>query len=213
MEKLPTLPVDAVLLDLEDAVAPDAKVAARDAALKAVAAGAGGAELVLRVNGLDTEWGADDVAAVAGAARAGRPVPAAVVVPKVGGTADVDAVCAAMGADVRLPLWAMMETPDGIINAPAIAAHERVECLVAGLEDLRTFLGASFSHVHRREPMMYALGAIVMAARAADITCLDGVWADFKNLEDLRDEAEQGLRLGFHGKVRPSRGPSCLLLL
>ena len=134
LEKAKTLPADCIIFDLEDAVAPDAKESARDAACAAASSGEyGGRELTIRCNGLDTEWGADDLAAIAASGSA------AVVVPKVGSVGYVDDVSSqldAAGAPNTMTVWAMIETPTAIFDARLIAAHPRVSVLVMGTNDL-----------------------------------------------------------------------------
>ena len=160
LDKARGLPVDVILFDLEDAVAPDAKVAARDTLDAALAEGGYGARLkVVRINGLDTEWGADDAAAVAAMDCD------AVLLPKVNWPADVDAL-AAMVPDK--PIWAMMETPQGILNAASIAAHPRMAGFVLGTNDLAKDLNSRIPC--RLDDRVAALS--VLAAKAAGIVCL-----------------------------------------
>jgi citrate lyase subunit beta/citryl-CoA lyase len=198
LEKAKTLPVDAVILDLEDAVAPDAKPAARDAACAAVASGDYGRRtLTIRVNGLGTEWHDADIAAAAAAG------PAAVVVPKVGSAEEVHALVAAMeraGAPEHTKLWAMIETPGAILDALSIArASERLTVLVMGTNDLVKELYAE--HVPGRAPILPSLHTALLAARAAGISIVDGVYNDVKDTEGFLAECEQGRQLGFDGKT------------
>lgn len=187
LDKARSLPCDVILFDLEDAVAPDAKVAARDMLRVALADGGFGARLKLvRINGLDTPWGADDACAAAGMACDG------VLVPKVGSPADLDAV-AAMVPD--LPLWAMMETPSGVLNAQAIAAHPRLGGFVMGTNDLAKDLGT-----RTRAALTMALQHCLLAARAAGIVCIDGVYNAYQDDDGLRAECKDGRDLGFDGK-------------
>ncbi|HZZ33367.1 MAG TPA: CoA ester lyase [Phenylobacterium sp.] len=194
IEKARTLPCDVVILDLEDSVAPEAKVAARVLACEAVKMGGFGArEMVIRANGLDTPWGADDLAAAA-AAR-----PDAVLVPKVGSPEDLTAYRAALGPSV--PLWAMIETCQAVfaLNALGAACAEAgVEAWVIGTNDLvkemRCRPGVD------RQPLLAALSLSVMAARAHGIAILDGVYNDIPDLEGLARECAQGCDLGFDGK-------------
>lgn len=189
--KARTLDADAVILDLEDAVAPDAKPAARDAAAAAVREGGWGARAVIvRVNGLSTSWGADDFAALAGLELL------AVQVPKVDGPADAAAAVAAAGG---LPVFAMIETPRGVLSADAIAAVPGVTALVAGMADLAKELRARPGP--DRVPLLYALSRIVLAARASGILAFDGVFTAIHDLAGLEAEARQGLALGFDGKT------------
>jgi len=189
--KARTLASDAVILDLEDAVQPDAKAAARAAAVAAARAGGwGGRELLLRVNGMATAWSADDFAA---AKDAGFD---ALVVPKVDG---VDEARAAVAAAAGLPVWAMIETPRGVLAAPEIAAVRGVTALLAGMADLAKDLRARPDAA--RTPLLYALSAIVLAARAAGKLAFDGVFTSVHDLEGLEAEARHGLMLGFDGKT------------
>ncbi len=190
LEKARDLAVDAILFDLEDAVSPDEKLAARATLATALAEGGyGGRYRIVRINGLDTEWGRDDAAAVA------LMDCDAVLLPKVGSPADLDAL-AAIVADK--PLWAMMESPVGVINAPAIAAHPRLEGFVLGTNDLAKDLGCR--KAPRREPLLYALQACLMAARAHGKIAIDGVYNAFKDDQGLAEECEQGRDMGFDGK-------------
>lgn len=189
MDKARSLPCDAVLFDLEDAVAPDEKAAARQSLATALGAGGYGARAcIVRVNALGSPWGADDLAAVASLPCDG------VLLPKVGSSADLDAAA----ARVSQPLWAMIETPAGILNAPAICAHPRLAGIVMGTNDLAKDLGARDGQ--GRGPLLYALGAALMAARAAGIVALDGVYNAFKDEAGLQAEASQGRDFGFDGK-------------
>lgn len=190
LDKARGLPVDAILFDLEDAVSPDEKAAARDTLAAALgAAGYGNRARIVRVNGLDTAWGADDLEAVA------RMAPDGVLIPKVNGPADVDAVLTHVSG---IPVWAMMETPQGILNAAAIAAHPAIAGFVMGTNDLAKDLGTRSGQ--RREPMLFALGACLMAARAHGIVAIDGVFNAFKDTEGLEAECTQGRDMGFDGK-------------
>jgi (3S)-malyl-CoA thioesterase len=191
LEKARSLPVDAIIFDLEDAVAPEEKPRARELLAADLAQGDFGARLrIVRVNGLDTPWGAADLLAFAG-----HPGVDAVLVPKVNGPADLDAVA----GRVRAPLWAMLETPKGCLNAAAIAAHPRLEGLVMGTNDLAKDLGARARP--DRLPLMAALGAAVLAARAEARVIVDGVYNALRDEDGLRAECEQGRDLGFDGKT------------
>ena len=187
LDKARGLTCDVILFDLEDAVAPDAKVDARDTLRDALAEGGYGERLKLvRINGLDTQWGADDARAVAGMACDG------VLVPKVSSPGDLDAV-AALVPD--LPLWAMMETPLGVLNAQSIAAHHRLDGFVLGTNDLAKDLGS-----RTRSALTMALQHCLMAARAAGIVCIDGVYNAYQDDDGLRAECEDGRDMGFDGK-------------
>ena len=192
LEKARTLPADALILDLEDAVAPEAKSAARDRVLAAVRAGGyGPREIIVRVNGPGTPWGADDLAAVAHAAVD------AVLLPKVESPDAVSAATAALGPAVAA--WCMLETPRGIIQAPAIADHPRVDALVMGTSDLSKDLHARSTR--DRLPLLPSLGLCVLAARAAGITALDGVHLDLEDDAGLTAACRQAADLGFDGKT------------
>ena len=194
IEKARTLACDVVVLDLEDSVAPDTKIAARALACEAVRLGGfGPRELVLRVNGLDTPWGADDLAAAAQAA------PDAVLVPKVSAPSDLAAYRAALGA--RAPLWAMIETCQAILALDALGQASRaqdVACWVIGVNDLIKEMRCRA--VADRAPLLPALALSVMAARAYDLTIVDGVYNDIPDLDGLARECAQGSDLGFDGK-------------
>ena len=191
IEKARGLAADCVILDLEDAVAPDAKDAARAAAVAAARAGGwGGRELLMRVNGIGTPWSTDDFASVAGAGFAG------IVVPKVDSLADcAEAVRRAAG----VPVWAMIETPRGVFAADLIAAVPGVTALVAGMADLTKELRAHPGA--NRLPLLYSLSRIVLAARAGNVLAFDGVFTDIRDDVGLEAEAQQGRSLGFDGKT------------
>ncbi len=188
LDKARGLPVDVILFDLEDAVAPDAKVAARDTLHAALADDGYGSRLrIVRINGLDTAWGRVDAAAVSAMACD------AILLPKVNGPADVDA----LGALVSdLPIWAMMETPQGVLNAAAIAAHPRITGFVLGTNDLAKDLNS-----RGRAALMTSLQMCLLAAKAAGIVALDGVYNAFKDEDGLRAECAEGRDLGFDGKT------------
>jgi len=194
--KARTLGADCVILDLEDAVQPDAKVAARAAAVAAV--GGWGSELLVRVNGLSSAWAADDFGVVSGFDG--------VVVPKVESAAEA-ARAAAMAGGV--PVWAMIETPRGVLAAAEIAAVDGVVALMAGLGDLSKELRAV--PMPGRGAFLYALGAMVMAARAAGRLVFDGVYMDVLDEAGFLEEARQGLMFGFDGKtlVHPLQVAPC----
>lgn len=208
LEKAKTLPADALILDLEDAVAPDAKVEARERVCAAAASGEyGDREVTIRVNGLDTRWHADDLAAVAAAG------PAAVVVPKINSVADVAAVEKALesgGAPDHTVIWAMLETPVAMLHAADIAtASERLAVLVMGTNDLAKELHAE--HVPGRQPLLAGLGLCLLAARHAGRVILDGVYNDVRDGEGFEAECVQGRQLGFDGKtlIHPAQLEPC----
>jgi citrate lyase subunit beta/citryl-CoA lyase len=198
LEKGKSLPADGIILDLEDAVAPDAKDLARDQVVQALASGGfGKRELILRVNGLATPWGYADLRA---AATAGAH---AVLLPKVESASDVlqaQAVLEAAGAPDELAIMCMMETPRGILRAEEIAgASPRLSCLVMGTSDLAKDLHAA--HTALRLPMLTALGMCLLAARANGLAILDGVYLDLSDDDGFRASCVQGAELGFDGKT------------
>lgn len=204
LEKAKGIDADALILDLEDAVAPDAKVEARERVCAAVRSGEYGyRELAIRVNGIGTQWHEDDLAA---AAQAG---PDAVLVPKVNSAEEVHALVAALerhGAPAHTQLWAMIETPIAILHAEQIAtAHERLTVFVMGTNDLVNDSHAL--HVPGRAPLVPSLTWALLAVRAAGKVVLDGVFNDVKNAEGFAAEARQGREMGFDGKtlVHPSQ--------
>ncbi|HUR13013.1 MAG TPA: CoA ester lyase [Mycobacteriales bacterium] len=191
LEKAKTLPADAIIFDLEDAVAPDAKEAARANAVAAATSGEyGGRVLTIRCNGLDTPWGAADLAAAA-AAR-----PDAVVVPKVSGAAHLAQVAAITG---DVPIWAMVETPAALFAVREIAAFPQVTVLVMGTNDLVKELRAAL--VPGRAPLLPHLATALLGAREAGKAIVDGVYNDVKDLDGFRAECLQGKELGFDGKT------------
>ena len=198
LEKAKGLACDGIIFDLEDAVAPDAKPGAREAAAAAVASGDyGKRELTIRVNSIGTEWHDDDLAA---ASQAG---PDAVVVPKVNSADEVHSLVAAMekaGAPAHTKLWAMIETPVAILHAEEIArASDRLACFVLGTNDLVKELYAE--HVPGRGPVLTSLSLALLAARSAGIAILDGVYNDVKDLDGFTAECRQGREFGFDGKT------------
>lgn len=208
LEKAKSIPADALILDLEDAVAPDAKGEARDRVCAAVASGGyGRRELTIRVNGLGTAWHEDDVSA---AAKAG---PSAIVVPKINSAAEVLAIVGALeaaGAPDHTMVWAMIETPIAMFNALEIAeSSDRLAVLVMGTNDLAKELHAA--HVPGRQPLMAGLGLSLLAARAAGKVILDGVYNDIGNADGFVAECTQGRQLGFDGKtlIHPSQVEPC----
>ncbi|AVO38043.1 HpcH/HpaI aldolase/citrate lyase family protein [Pukyongiella litopenaei] len=191
LDKARGLPVDAIIFDLEDAVTAEEKANARDTLKQALAQGGYGDRVrIVRINGLDTEWGADDAAAM-------RDMEAdAVLLPKVGAAADIDALAAITG---DLPVWAMMETPLGMLNAAEIAAHPRLQGMVMGTNDLAKDLNTRFRA--DRMPLMAGLGLCLLAARAHGRIIVDGVYNAFKDDEGLAAECAQGRDMGFDGKT------------
>jgi (3S)-malyl-CoA thioesterase len=195
LDKARALTADAIIFDLEDAVAPDNKAGARVTLCDQLAQGNFGPRLrIVRINALDTPWGKADAEAVAGLAS--QRACDAVLLPKVNGPADIDALVALVP---DFPIWAMMETPLGIINASAIARHSNILGLVLGTNDLAKDLGTR--RAPRREPLLYALQTCVIAARAQGIVVLDGVYNAFKDDKGLAEECEQGRDMGFDGKT------------
>jgi citrate lyase subunit beta/citryl-CoA lyase len=208
LEKAKTLPADALILDLEDAVAPDAKEAARERVCAAAASGDyGEREVTIRVNGIETEWHDADLRA---AAQAG---PAAIVVPKVNSARDVNNIERALelgGAPEHTKIWAMVETPAAMLHAEEIAtAAERLTVLVMGTNDLAKELHAEF--VPGRAPLLGGLSLALLAARATGKAILDGVYNDVKDLEGFEAECLQGRQFGFDGKtlIHPSQLDAC----
>jgi citrate lyase subunit beta/citryl-CoA lyase len=200
LEKAKTIAADVLILDLEDAVAPDAKVQARDQVCAAVKVGGyGRRELVIRINALDTPWGNDDLAAAVTAA------PDAILLPKPGSGADiVQAADALKGAPDKTRLWAMIETPLAILNVQDIAAASRLSgtrlaCFVMGTNDLVKETRAARSS--SRRPALYWLSATVTAARAYGLDVLDGVYNNFKDADGFHRECVHGRALGFDGKT------------
>ena len=202
LEKARTLPVDAIIFDLEDAVAVDEKVNARTTLKAALDEdGYGSRVKIVRINGLDTEWGADDARAVA------EMNADAILLPKVGSPADVDALAALIPDD--LPIWAMMETPRGMLNAAAIAAHPRMAGFVMGTNDLAKELQTRFRA--DRLPMISSLSICLLAARAEGLVIVDGVYNALKDDEGLKVECDQGRDMGFDGKtlIHPAQVAVC----
>jgi citrate lyase subunit beta/citryl-CoA lyase len=195
LDKARSLPADGLILDLEDAVAPDAKIGARAQVCDAVRAGGYGArEVVIRVNGMATAWGHADLIA---AATAGAD---AVLIPKVESADTVHQALDEAGAPADLPLWCMIETARGALRAEEIAdASARAGCLVMGTSDLARELRAA--HTPLRLPMLTALGHCLLAARASGCAILDGVHLDLKDDEGFIAVCRQGAELGFDGKT------------
>jgi citrate lyase subunit beta / citryl-CoA lyase len=208
LEKAESLPADALILDLEDAVAPDAKAEARVRVCEAAASGRyGRREVAIRVNGLGTPWHDDDLQAAAAAGAA------AVVVPKVDSADAVHAIEKALeagGAPDGTAIWAMVETPVAMLHAEEVArASERLTVLVMGTNDLAKELQAE--HVPGRQPLLAGLGLALLAARATGKVILDGVYNDIKDAEGFEAECVQGRQMGFDGKtlIHPSQLEPC----
>ncbi|MDE2434806.1 MAG: CoA ester lyase [Sphingomonadales bacterium] len=208
LDKARTLPADVVILDLEDAVAPEAKADARDAAMAAVRTGGfGHRELVVRCNGLDTPWGADDLSAIAAAG------PDAVLVPKIAGPGDILACDAALSAaPAHTQMWAMIETCAVLPELHAVAAcaaSTRLSGFVLGTNDLAKEMRAQLRA--GRTPFLPILTQAVTAARTHGLVVFDGVCNEFRDLAAFRAEAEQGLEFGFDGKslIHPDQIEPC----
>ncbi|HYH71495.1 MAG TPA: CoA ester lyase [Methyloceanibacter sp.] len=212
LQKAKTLPADALIFDLEDAVAPDAKPLARDLVCAAVAEGGyGGREVVIRVNALETPWGMDDLKAACAAG------PDAILVPKVVHSGDIISaakILQSLHAAETIRLWAMMETPMAILNARTIAAtavyaENRLDCLVMGTNDLLKESRARA--LHDRFAIVPWLAVTIVAARAYRLDILDGVYNDFHDEAGLRVECEHGRTLGMDGKtlIHPSQVAPC----
>jgi citrate lyase subunit beta/citryl-CoA lyase len=203
LEKAKTIAADGIIFDLEDAVAPDAKEAAREQACAAAGSDDyGNRVLTVRCNGLDTPWGHDDLTA---AARSGA---AAVVIPKVSGPEHLRQVVNTVddaGAPDDLAVWAMVETPAAVFAVREIASFDRVSVLVLGTNDLAKELRASL--VPGRAPLLPHLATTLLAAREAGIAVLDGVYNDVKDIEGFEAECRQGMEMGFDGKtlIHPSQ--------
>lgn len=198
LQKAKSIPCDGVILDLEDAVAPDAKLQAREAACAAVRCEEyGRRELIIRINGIGTPWHDDDMAAACAAG------PDAIAVPKVNSAREVQQLVAAMeegGAPEKTTLWAMVETPVAMLHCEEIAsASPRLTVLVMGTNDLVKELYAE--HVPGREPLLAGLQLAVLGARAAGKAIVDGVYNDVKDTEGFVAECTQGRQLGFDGKT------------
>lgn len=191
LDKARSLSIDAIIFDLEDAVAPDEKAAARDTLKVALASGGYGARYkIARINALDTEWGVQDAKALADANVD------ALLLPKVDGPEHLDALAAITGDQT---LWAMMETPQAMLNASAIAAHRLCQGLVMGTNDLAKDMNARFRS--DRLPLVTGLGLCVLAAKAHGVAIIDGVYNAFKDEDGLRAECGQGRDMGFDGKT------------
>ncbi len=198
LEKGRSLPADALILDLEDAVAPDAKEPARRQIVEAVRAGGyGGREIIVRINALESPWGREDLSAIANSSAD------AVLLPKVESAAmvhDLERQMAAAGASEDMDIMCMMETPLGILHAEEVAAASpRVSCLVMGTSDLVKELQAS--HTDARLPVLTSLGLCLLAARAYGLAIVDGVHLDLADDEGFARSCAQGKELGFDGKT------------
>jgi citrate lyase beta subunit len=208
LEKARTLAADVLIFDLEDAVAPDAKAQARDNVVAAARSKSyGKREIVIRCNGLATPWGNNDVAAIAASGAD------AILVPKVESAGDVARIVSLLddnGAPESMAVWAMMETPKGLLRAEEIAgAHKRLTTFIMGTNDLVKDMRAR--HTPMRLPMITALGLAMLAARAYGLTILDGVYNDIQDTEGFRATCQQGLEMGFDGKtlIHPSQVEPC----
>lgn len=189
LEKARTLPIDAVIFDLEDAVAPSEKPGARATLAEALSRSYGNRTRIVRINGFDTEWGEAD-------ARAANQMDCdAILLPKVETTAQLDA----LAAITDKPLWAMMETPAGMLAANEIAAHPRLAGMVMGTNDLAKELNSRFRA--DRLPMLTGIGLCILAAKAHGVTIVDGVYNAFKDDEGLKAECTQGRDMGMDGKT------------
>lgn len=198
LDKARGLSVDVILFDLEDAVAPHAKAGARQTLAGCLAQGGYGPRLrVVRMNGLETPWGVDDAKAIS------VMDCDAVLLPKVNGAADVDALAALIPDK---PIWAMIETPQGVLNAAEIAAHPRMAGFVLGTNDLAKDINS-----RTRAALMTALQMSVLAAKAAGIVVLDGVFNAFKDDAGLAIECAEGRDMGFDGKtlIHPAQVAIC----
>jgi len=207
-EKAKSIPADAIILDLEDAVAPDAKSAARETVCNSVQQGGyGGREMIIRINSLDTPWGLEDLQAAVSVQ------PDAILVPKVESAEmvhKVESLMVASGALATTAIWCMIETPRGILKVADIAAAStRLGALVMGTSDLVKDVHAH--HTPLRLPMLTALSLSILAARAEGLAVLDGVYLDLQDTEGFRNACVQGLEFGFDGKtlIHPSQVEPC----
>lgn len=192
LEKAASLATDAIIFDLEDAVAPVEKLTARAVLAEALSTTDYGARLrLVRINGLETQWGKGDAEAFAA-----HPAVDGILVPKVNAPADLDAVAQLAPGKA---LWAMMETPLAMLNAGAIAVHPGLRGMVMGTNDLAKDLGARFRD--DRLPLAAGLGLCLLAARAHGRLIVDGVFNAFRDAEGLERECEQGRDMGFDGKT------------
>jgi citrate lyase subunit beta/citryl-CoA lyase len=207
LEKARTLPADALILDLEDAVAPEAKTLARDKVCAAVREGFGKREVIVRINALDSAWGDDDLLAVAAAG------PDGILLPKVSSARDIHRVEQHLAYTQqlrRIALWAMIETATGVLNLAAIAgADGQLAGLVLGSNDLIKEMGGR--HTKDRANLLFALGHIVLAARAHGLAVIDGVHNDISDAEGFAFACDQAKSFGFDGKtlIHPSQIEPC----
>lgn len=191
IEKARGLACDAIIFDLEDAVSPSEKAIARDILREELKAGGFGyRQKIVRINGLETEWGIEDAKAVV------EMNCDAVLLPKVSSSKDVERLGEITG---ELPIWCMMETPRGILNALDIADQLLTQGFVLGTNDLAKDIGCDTGG--DRLALMQSLQSCVLAARASDIVCVDGVYNAFKDVQGLVVESEQGRALGMDGKT------------
>lgn len=191
LDKARGLSCDAIIFDLEDAVTPDEKDAARSTLAQALSDGGyGNRYKVIRINGLDTPWGAEDAKAAA------KMDADAILLPKVGSPEDLNALAEIVG---DIPLWAMMETPGAMLNAGPIAAHPQLEAMVMGTNDLAKDLQTRFRA--DRLPLMAGLGLCVLAAKAYGCAIIDGVYNAFKDDAGHKVECDQGRDMGMDGKT------------
>ncbi len=197
LEKAKSLSADALIFDLEDAVAPDAKADARGMAVQAALSGEyGRREIAIRANGLDTPWGKEDLQAIA---RSGAH---AVVIPKVESAKmleEVDQILGDAGAPETLWLWAMIETPKGVLRVEEIAAHSKLTVLVMGTSDLAVDLTAN--HTPERIPFLTSFGLVLLAARAHGRSVLDGVHLNLTDDKEFEAHCRQAVDMGFDGKT------------
>jgi citrate lyase subunit beta / citryl-CoA lyase len=213
LEKARELPADALILDLEDAVAPDAKAQARENIVAALGTGFGDREVMVRINGLDTRWWVDDLSTV----LAGPRKPDAILVPKISDPNQLEDLAARfvdLHTDRRVRVWAMMETPLAMLNAQRIAAaaldtETRLAGFVMGTNDLAKDTRARL--IPGRAPMLPWLMTCVAAARAYGLSILDGVYNDLGNAEGFVEECRQARDLGFDGKtlIHPRQVEPC----
>jgi citrate lyase subunit beta / citryl-CoA lyase len=196
MDKARSLPADCIVFDLEDAVSPEAKALARQQVVAQLGAGGyGSRRLVVRCNGLETPWGEEDVAAIAGSAAD------VLCLPKIESAGQLAAIQSRLQQAGRnsMPLWPMIETPLGVEAAAAIAEFPSVEALVMGTTDLSSML--RIPATEGRQGLQYSLARCVLAARARGKAVLDGVYLELDNSEGFRTVCEQGRSLGFDGKT------------
>lgn len=198
LTKARSLRADCIIIDLEDAVSPDDKQLARDTAVSHLREGGfGNRERIVRINDSSETFGQADIAALA--ELSSHEMPDAILLPKINGKAGLDI----SGLPAELPLWVMIETPHAVLNCSDIAAHPRVTCLIAGTNDLAKDMQirvTSDRHI-KRDGMLYALSKMVTAARANNISVLDGVFNDITDIDGLAQECEHGTALGFDGKT------------